>query len=86
MSSVVQNLYQRLREQVISLTVDVDDKEHVCAILERKVAHERSLLSRVEDDCNEENQIRFEVMNIKFMLTIFSPLTCHIFFHAFFSV
>ena len=52
--------YQGIREQLIALQVDVDDKGKVCEVLEQKVRAERSLLGRIEGDVTEEYQSTIE--------------------------
>lgn len=52
--------YQGIREQLIALQVDVDDKSKVCEVLEQKVRVERSLLSRVEGELTEDYQATLE--------------------------
>jgi len=52
--------YQSIREQLIALQVDVDDKTKVCEVLEQKVRNERSLLSRIESEITEEYQTTLE--------------------------
>lgn len=46
--------YQRIREQLVSLQVDLDDKEKVCAALEQRIEVERAKLARIEGDTTEE--------------------------------
>jgi len=40
--------YQHIREQLISLNVDLEDRNKICRVLENKIAVERSRLSRIE--------------------------------------
>lgn len=46
--------YQNLRETLVALEVDLDDKKKICAHLERKIAQERSKLSTVEADLSAD--------------------------------
>ena len=48
------SVQQKLREQVASLGVEVDDKIHVCTLLEKKIAQERAALSAVEAEMKNE--------------------------------
>jgi hypothetical protein len=50
-----------LKEQVISLNVELSDKKHLCELLERKIEQERSLLGKEESEINEENKYQFDV-------------------------
>jgi len=60
MASAAAATYQGIREQLIALQVDVDDKSKVCEVLEQKVRVERSLLSRVEGELTEDYQATLE--------------------------
>ena len=42
--------YQNVRETLVALEVDLDDKKKICAHLEGKIAQERAKLSTVEAD------------------------------------
>lgn len=42
--------YQHIREQLVTLNVDLDDKQKICAHLAEKIATERAKLSRVEGE------------------------------------
>ena len=44
--------YQSIREQLVALNVDLDDKKKICAHLEDKIQQERARLSQVEADLN----------------------------------
>jgi len=46
--------YQRMRETLISLQVDLDDKEKVCEQLQQKIDIERVKLGRIEADATAE--------------------------------
>ena len=48
--------YQHIREQLVGLNVDLDDKRKICAHLEEKIVGERAKLSRVETELN----VRYE--------------------------
>lgn len=52
--------YQSIREQLIALQVDLDDKSKICSVLERKIQSERALLGRIENDFNDEYQTALE--------------------------
>ena len=60
MATAAAATYQGIREQLIALQVDVDDKSKVCEVLEQKVRVERSLLSRVEGELTEDYQATLE--------------------------
>jgi hypothetical protein len=51
-----QSNYQSIREQLVSLQVDLDDKQKICQVLDQKVKQERAKLGRVEEETNEEYQ------------------------------
>jgi hypothetical protein len=46
--------YHLVREKIIQLTVDLDDKTKLCASLQRKIAAVRESLSHVESNATEE--------------------------------
>ena len=46
--------YQQIREQFISLQVELEEKQKVCAQLEQKIEIERAKLGRIEADATEE--------------------------------
>ncbi len=52
--------YQSIREQLISLQVDADDKEKLCGILEQKIDIERAKLGRIESDATEQYECVLE--------------------------
>ena len=52
--------YQRIREQLVTLNVDLDDKQKICAHLAEKIATERAKLSRVEGELNAEYEEALE--------------------------
>jgi len=51
--------YKSIRDQLISLSVDIEDKAKICALLERKIENERSLLGQVEGSLNDEYEYDF---------------------------
>lgn len=53
--------YKSIRDQLISLSVDIEDKTKICALLERKIDHERSQLAKVEGSVNDEYDAILEV-------------------------
>lgn len=53
--------YKSIRDQLISLSVDIEDKAKICSLLERKIENERSLLGKVEGSINEEYDSILEV-------------------------
>lgn len=53
--------YQQIREQLINLSVDLEDKTNVCKILEQKAKDERHLLGLVESDYEARYQTIIEV-------------------------
>ena len=58
--STTASSYQSVREQLISLQVDLDDKKKVCAVLEQKIGVERSKLGRIEADATQEYEAILE--------------------------
>jgi len=46
--------YQSIREQLINLQVDLDDKDKICSVLENRINIERSKLGRIEADATGE--------------------------------
>ena len=54
--------YQRIREQLINLSVDLEDKTKLCQILEQKIRDERKMLGLVEAKCEEKFLVIIEVM------------------------
>lgn len=55
-----QSNYQSIREQLVSLQVDLDDKQKICEVLDQKVKLERAKLEKVEEETNEEYQQMLE--------------------------
>jgi hypothetical protein len=45
--------YQRIREQLVALQVDVEDKEKVCLALRQRIEVERAKLARIEVDATQ---------------------------------
>lgn len=58
----IQTLYQKLREQLVALTVDIEDKDNVCRMLNRRLNSERQHLGKVETDITEEYTNIIEVI------------------------
>ena len=54
--------YQRIREQLINLSVDLEDKSKLCEILEQKTRDERKTLGLVEAKCEEKFLVIIEVI------------------------
>ena len=50
----MQNSYQGIREQLVSLTVELEDKGKVAVMLESKIKQERELLHQVEPNLNSQ--------------------------------
>ena len=55
--------YQKLREVVIELTVEIKDKDITCQLMEKKCNNERKLLGSLESMYNNEYEIKLEVLN-----------------------
>ena len=53
--------YQQIREQLINLSVDLEDKTKVCKILVHKSRDERHLLGLVESEYESKYQLIIEV-------------------------
>ncbi len=45
--------YQRIREQLVALQVDVEDKDKVCQALRQRIDVERAKLARIEADATQ---------------------------------
>jgi hypothetical protein len=45
--------YQRIREQLVALQVDVEDKDKVCQALRQRIEVERAKLARIEVDATQ---------------------------------
>lgn len=56
------NTYQQIREQLINLSVDLEDKSKVCKILEQKVRGERDQLGLIESRYEEKYQLIIKVI------------------------
>lgn len=54
--------YKSIRDQLISLSVDIEDKARICSLLERKIENERSILAKVEESLSEEHDSILEVV------------------------
>jgi hypothetical protein len=53
-SMVDQVSYKSVRDQLVSITVDLEDKAKVCGLVERNIEKERQLLSTVDAAVREE--------------------------------
>jgi hypothetical protein len=53
--------YQQIREQLINLNVDLEDKSKICKILEQKSKDERDALGTIEAEFEEKYQAIIEV-------------------------
>lgn len=53
--------YQQIREQLINLNVDLEDKSKICKILEQKSKDERNQLGTIESAFEEKYQAIIEV-------------------------
>ena len=62
--------YQQIREQLINLSVDLEDKTNVCKILEQKAKDERHLLGLVESEYEARYQIIVEVRSIRVLISV----------------
>jgi hypothetical protein len=56
--------YQRIREQLINLSVDLEDKSKLCQILEQKTRDERKTLGLIEAKCEEKFLVIIEVTSL----------------------
>lgn len=61
--------YQQIREQLINLSVDLEDKTKVCKILEQKSKDERHFLGLVEGEFEAKYQIVIEVHDLHMTVT-----------------
>jgi hypothetical protein len=48
-SSSSNSISQSLREQVVQISIDIDDKTKIAKLLEKKIKQERLELSQIED-------------------------------------
>lgn len=53
--------YKSIRDQLIALSVDIEDKSKICSLLERKIENERELLGSVDASLNAEYNEILEV-------------------------
>lgn len=53
--------YKSIRDQLVSLSVDIEDKSKICTLLEKKIDNERTLLAKVEGSVNAEYDAILEV-------------------------
>ena len=65
--------YKSIRDQLVSISVDIDDKGKICKILEKKIESERLLLSRVESTLSEEYENKIQVIINLFALLLTYP-------------
>jgi hypothetical protein len=65
MSHISVESYKTIKDQLVSLAVDVEDKQKVSQALHRKVESERNLLSSVEDEIAAKYQVIIEVRRVK---------------------
>ncbi len=56
----MQTSYQGIREQLVSLTVELEDKSKVAVMLESKVKQERELLSQVDHHINTQYESQLQ--------------------------
>jgi hypothetical protein len=55
------SIAKNIREQLITLSIEIDDKEKLGKILERKIENERQNLNNLELTVKEEFQSKLEV-------------------------
>lgn len=53
--------YKSIRDQLVSLSVDIEDKVKVCALLRRNIENERQQLGSVEESVKKEFERQLEV-------------------------
>jgi len=58
--SLVKESYQSIREQLVALSVELDDRGKICDALEVKVEEERELLAKVERDVADDYNHKIE--------------------------
>lgn len=56
--------YRSIRDQLVSITVDIEDKARVCDLLERNIEKERQLLASAETSVKEEYERILEVCDL----------------------
>lgn len=56
--------YKSIRDQLISLSVDIEDKAKICVLLERKIEDERIQLSNVESLISDNYKNVIEVRDL----------------------
>jgi hypothetical protein len=57
----VQSSYKSIRDQLITISVSIDDKDKLNKLIERKIEQERSLLAEVESSLSREYERILEV-------------------------
>ena len=55
------SFYQNLREQIIAISVEIDDKDNICKKLSKKLVVERQRLASIESRINAEYASIIEV-------------------------
>jgi len=74
--------HKSIRDQLISLSVDIEDKSKICALLERKIDNERSLLGKVDASLAEEFE---SILEVSFKLSLATTVESFtLFIHAYF--
>jgi hypothetical protein len=53
--------YRSIRDQLVSITVDIEDKSKVCSLLERNIEKERQQLASADASVREEYERILEV-------------------------
>jgi hypothetical protein len=57
--------YQKLNETLVALSIEIEDKDNVCSMLERKLESQRRELGQVENKINEQYEAELEAQNIR---------------------
>ena len=60
MTTTAERSYRQIREQLIALTVDLEDKTKICKFLKEKAKHTREQLNRMEPEFEKRYQAQLE--------------------------
>lgn len=69
-STKFQTTLQRLKEQIVSLTVEHEDKGHFLALLEKKCAQKREELTNLSEKYSKEAELVLEVLFANVILNL----------------
>ena len=64
-SSMPLSSYHQIREQIVALSVELEDRSRVCQMMEGKIESERILLSQIDQTLGLEFQRKIDAINVK---------------------